>query len=377
MAADILTLSWAKDIVRTSFSSAYIDEYQDCTLAQHRLAVAIGHVIPTEVVGDPLQGIFNFGASPIVDWERDVKPCFEERKGFDYPWRWKKGSKELGQWLIEVRKDLLGGRHIDLQSAPASVQFISIPSDPRFRITAIAKECLKALTDVRRVNESLVVIAAKPWLIPSLSKNIKGALSVLEPIECKELIATSKSLDLASRPIDYAKAVVQHVQKCVSGLNAGTLKLCNQVIENPSAKIRSKKYEKPLIALQALCIKLDDTHLALAAKELSQAEGVRITRRELLDSFLRTAEEHVASGGLTYEEAARVVRSRVSRGRDTRGRRILSHTLLIKGLEFDNAIVVDADLLTMENLYVALTRPKNRLIVLGTSPILSPESTSS
>jgi hypothetical protein len=43
-------------------------------------------------------------------------------------------------------------------------------------------------------------------------------------------------------------------------------------------------------------------------------------------------------------------------------------TLLVKGLEFDHAVVLDADALDAKNLYVALTRGARSLTVVSRGP---------
>jgi DNA helicase-2/ATP-dependent DNA helicase PcrA len=63
------------------------------------------------------------------------------------------------------------------------------------------------------------------------------------------------------------------------------------------------------------------------------------------------------------------------RGRQT-GRRVeyrtVSRTLLVKGLEFDHAIVLNADAHNRSNLYVALTRGSRSLTVLSSGVTVSP-----
>lgn len=51
-----------------------VDEYQDCTISQHKTAKALSRTVPVIVFGDPLQGIFDFGAEPIVNWTNNVLP---------------------------------------------------------------------------------------------------------------------------------------------------------------------------------------------------------------------------------------------------------------------------------------------------------------
>ena len=44
-------------IVTQSYSHIYVDEYQDCTLDQHKIIMLMSEELPTHLLGDPLQGI--------------------------------------------------------------------------------------------------------------------------------------------------------------------------------------------------------------------------------------------------------------------------------------------------------------------------------
>ncbi len=73
------------------------------------------------------------------------------------------------------------------------------------------------------------------------------------------------------------------------------------------------------------------------------------------------------------EEAAIHTRDRTRRTGRPPGRYVISRTLLVKGLEFDHAIILNGNALDRKNLYVALTRASRSLTILGMSPILDPE----
>lgn len=51
-------------------------------------------------------------------------------------------------------------------------------------------------------------------------------------------------------------------------------------------------------------------------------------------------------------------------------KRGVGSTLLLKGLEAEVCVVVEGDKLNAKNLYVALTRGGNRLIICSKSPVL-------
>jgi DNA helicase-2/ATP-dependent DNA helicase PcrA len=71
-ATRVLSTRSGKEILRASYSGVYVDEYQDCVTDQHALVLTLAEVLPTRVLGDPLQGIFGFKGQKIVDWDRDV-----------------------------------------------------------------------------------------------------------------------------------------------------------------------------------------------------------------------------------------------------------------------------------------------------------------
>ncbi len=53
-------------------------------------------------------------------------------------------------------------------------------------------------------------------------------------------------------------------------------------------------------------------------------------------------------------------------------RRSVGSTLLLKGLEADISVVLNAGALNARNLYVAMTRGSRRVLVCSASPILNP-----
>ena len=56
------------------------------------------------------------------------------------------------------------------------------------------------------------------------------------------------------------------------------------------------------------------------------------------------------------------------------GKKSIGSTLLVKGLEFDHAVIIDADSLSRKNLYVGLTRPIRSLTILSHSRQITSQS---
>jgi DNA helicase-2/ATP-dependent DNA helicase PcrA len=106
-----------REIIQSTYSGVFIDEYQDCTLVQHNLVVRLADMLPVRILGDPLQGIFGFrDDDPLINWDSDVLPIFKPLPELQIPWRWINGNKELGNWLIKLRKSLLDDERMDLST---------------------------------------------------------------------------------------------------------------------------------------------------------------------------------------------------------------------------------------------------------------------
>ena len=104
-------------IVRASYDGVYVDEYQDCSVAQHGIVVKLARDLPSRVLGDPLQGIFDFGGQNPVNWPRDVEANFVCLGVLDVPHRWiQVGADGLGAWLDNIRQCLEQGQPINLSA---------------------------------------------------------------------------------------------------------------------------------------------------------------------------------------------------------------------------------------------------------------------
>lgn len=127
----LLAKAFIQDVVHSSYSGFYVDEYQDCSELQHSLVCALAEILPCRILGDPLQAIFDFSGNP-VDWDNSIYPNFQCLGELQTPWRWHNaGAHELGNWLKEVRVALMARQKVDLTIAlPKGVSIVS--SDPQY-----------------------------------------------------------------------------------------------------------------------------------------------------------------------------------------------------------------------------------------------------
>jgi hypothetical protein len=110
-----------------------------------------------------------------------------------------------------------------------------------------------------------------------------------------------------------------------------------------------------------------------AMDAIEQAVGV-LYRRELWRDLRRAARECVAEPTIPLADVAWSVRDQARHLGRRVDHRTVSRTLLVKGLEFEHCIVLDADELNARNLYVALTRPRRSLTVLSAASTLGPSA---
>jgi DNA helicase-2/ATP-dependent DNA helicase PcrA len=76
---------------------------------------------------------------------------------------------------------------------------------------------------------------------------------------------------------------------------------------------------------------------------------------------------------LSLSEAAEMYHSEFRyKGRPVGHRKIIGTILLVKGLEFDHAIVLNAASLSKKELYVAITRGARSLKIVSDNPVLNP-----
>ncbi|HEX04453.1 MAG TPA: hypothetical protein ENH10_04765, partial [Bacteroidetes bacterium] len=133
-------------VVSRTYAGVYVDEYQDCTIDQHDLILALADILPCRILGDPLQGIFDFKGMKPVNWVDHVDSNFESLQELEYPWRWKDKNVALGEWLKEVRQKLLSREPIDLAATPSrSMDYYELktPEDQRKAGWKLVGRCKK------------------------------------------------------------------------------------------------------------------------------------------------------------------------------------------------------------------------------------------
>lgn len=342
-------------LVANSYAGIYVDEYQDCTNTQHALILSLAKWAKCRILGDPLQGIFDFMPDdPMVDWDNDIFPHFEKLPELTDPWRWKNTNPKLGEWLLEVRRTLLDGSPIDFKAEYIPCQ-CKDSSDYSGKISV----CQRYL----KTRERVVVIGERPNSCHSFARTLGGKYESMEEIYSADLLSWTDKIEKASGR-DRALAVLDFAKKCLTGMSELNT-VAKYVDQNNVEKLSAyTKYPKIASALAQVMLDADLARVIDAMDSFrSELPSSSVFRWELWHEMRRSIALYSSGQHPSLCQAAWQLRNRTSQIGRRVNHRTVSRTLLIKGLEFDHAIVLNANALGPKDLYVAMTRGARSLTV--------------
>lgn len=362
----LLAKQFIRRIVAATYAGVYVDEYQDCSDLQHSLVCAFAEFLPCRILGDPMQAIFDFGGDdgPPVDWAVSVYPTFTCLGQLETPWRWKMaGDPKLGAWLKKARETLEQGQKIDLSNGlPECVK--RVYTTPEF----LAHKQYNSLIGLLGHNESVIALHGGDQKSKNkthdLALRLGGRFSSIEEVEGKALHSFVKKLGAAKTSKASFLLAVEFAKKCFIGvakaLTAGTKK------GDVAKQSKATKYPLVLLAANAYLGSPTSANLKAFFLALKANPETSAYRRDLLYRFLNVLKIHIDGGGPTLTEAANLYqRDMRHTGRPISHRKLISTTLLIKGLEYDHAVILDADTLDAKDLYVAMTRGFKSLTIIS------------
>lgn len=351
------------EVIQATYSGAFIDEYQDCTLSQHELIKQLSVILPVRVLGDPLQGIFGFrDDDPLVDWVKDVEPIFKPLPELQIPWRWKNGNVKLGNWLLKLRHSIINSECVDLSSIP----------DLSWESWSVDKEidiCQKLL----HKKGSVVGIQMWPQDAHASAKRLTGKYQSMEEMECKDLMKYAVIFD-ETAGVELGEFVVEFLHQCMvpeKFFIEIKQKLSTDNI-NGLLKIESSEIG---FAFYKLIFNREMINIANIIDIVEHTQHLKIFRRELLSEMKRAIQSFVDEGFPSVQEAAFAIRDRTRYVGRKFERNSISRTLLIKGLEFDHVVILNADKFIgrkdfKQHFYVAATRGSQSLTILSRNPII-------
>lgn len=351
------------DVLSASYERLFVDEYQDCSIRQHSLVTWLAQSLPTAIVGDPFQSIFGFGTDPLADWQSDVIAFFPIAGELTTPWRWSNaGAPELGNWLLSIRDGLAKGVPIDLRTAPAAVQWIQLDGrrDDALRLAAAAVDA-PGDTKVLIIGDS-----TDPRGQRRFARQIDGAVTV-EAVDLRDLTDFGAALDVGRT--DALSVVAGFAENLMSNFSGEDL-------VRSTALAQAGRLGRPSSEIEQAAVAFEEARTLASVAELlvaiNRAGGVRCYRPAVLAAAQRALQLAGSLGGPSFHDATVAIREQSRLVGRPLARRSVGSTLLLKGLEADISVVLNADPLNARNLYVAMTRGSRRVLICSQSPILNP-----
>lgn len=356
------------DILRASYSRLLVDEYQDCNLVQHQLITELSLLIPTTVFGDPMQCIFNF-AGRMPDWNTEVQARFPLIHELTVPWRWNNaGSHDLGQWVLDCRKILNQGNKIDLSTCPGYVYHKALVGVTNIDIQAQQAAQYDILN--RAQNESLLVIgdsinARSRHTYAQNSRNI----DVVEPVQLDNVTDAARSFD-GAQGIDLVDAILTYSGEMMTNVQRP------QTLQRLRT-IQAGRNKTPITSLENALFNviLDNSrnNILAALQQLESKQGAKVYRKAAFAALKDTISLSSSKPDQSILEAASSIREQLRLRGDRRiPQRAIGSTLLLKGLECAHSLILNADNMNAQHLYVALSRGAKSTTVFSKSNLVGP-----
>ena len=360
-------------VLAASFTHLLVDEYQDCNEIHHAFVSAIRAAVPaTGVLGDPLQAIFGF-SDRLADWTA-VLAEYPPHATTIKPHRWSGHNEALGEWLLAIRPLMVPGHVVDWTNIalPAGVTFRSISGDQQ-GLTLAAIPTYPA-------DGTVLIIAAWPTTARTIAGNLHGTFTVMEEV-AGNFMAKSLGNLVVSEPAAYALWLFDLTKLCHGGhgvLDTGTLRKRYANGRTASDLLEGGSHARAgaALAIRALDAVVSDptlSSLAAAMDQIPASSALRLHSHEAwydVQTSLRGAAAQDNDTGALLGELAKAREVLRYAGRRER-KRVISRTLLVKGLEYDHVIIADVgEHPTVNDLYVALTRARKSITILGRSSTL-------
>ncbi|MFT4095757.1 MAG: UvrD-helicase domain-containing protein [Rhodoblastus sp.] len=363
-ASRLLSGNHVHDVLAASYSQLIVDEYQDCTVPQHELVCHAAEVVPTVLLGDPLQAIFGWRGNEPPDWDGVVCAKFPVAGELKTPWRWKNaGTEAFGQWLLDVRRRLQSGQPIDLNAGPAELQWVHLDGTDDE-----AKRREAARTPVSDPGAKVIVLGDnRPATHQRIAKQTPDAITV-EAVDLRDLVGLAQRLDFAN-PDAALKQILEFASSLMTNVGPDDILRRVGTLTRGTERTEASDIEQAALTFREAP---GPSSAANLLSSISAAPGVRAYRTGVLRAAFRALAQSDGSPGNSFAEAAVRVREQNRLVGRPLAKRSVGSTLLLKGLEAEVSVVLYADDMDAKNLYVAMTRGSKKLVVCSSSSTLRP-----
>jgi hypothetical protein len=199
--------------------------------------------------------------------------------------------------------------------------------------------------------------------------SLGGTYSVMEAIDEKLLVILAAKIDTKGGA-EVARATVQFAVDCSSGIPSHISAVKRKrLAEGKSFTTQSEALRPAYDAVVQVRSAPTPGAVRTALDLLGKLPGVTIHCREAWNEITRSVSTAVTDG-CTVSEALQRTRNytRVVGRRPTA--RVVSRPLLVKGLEYDHVIILNPEVYSAQELYVALTRGSKSVTVISDTIVL-------
>lgn len=221
----------------------------------------------------------------------------------------------------------------------------------------------------RRATGKTVVITQWSRQCHELARQTPGVL-VLEPVDGEDFAnaATELSAPTGAERVDN---ILSFAATCFTGFDQQTRQRLSGAAQG-TMRPRTTTHEREIAALKAVHDSNDVAPIPDALSALANIGGVRVTRPELYYEVRRAFIAFREGGHDTIHDALAATRQRTRQAGRKLTDQTMGKTLLIKGLEFEHAILIAPEDLNTQNLYVAMTRGTHSLTIITNANTLHP-----
>ncbi|WP_375311638.1 UvrD-helicase domain-containing protein [Bradyrhizobium sp. A5] len=345
---NLLHKDFVQQGILNSYSGVIVDEYQDCTAQMHSVIVELKRLLPCRVLGDDLQGIFGFRDEEPIGWS-DVRAEFCSDLGaLETPHRWiKAGNERLGRWLLDSRDDFRAGREPSYRNAPVERRSMTY-SDLSKKLIGI----------VRAKQGRMCVIGHKARPLPAGIETslVSHQFRVLEPNDLSVLQELLRAI-CDGESVKAPKAVMTFFKRVFGALGPDDKLFFQRILSNkPQRVLRADRRDLCKKHKEGITPRL----LFDLLEYVGSNPGIPCKLKESVSALQCILEAHLETGASLKTLYADEISRRKYHSRSS-AYRCIGSTLLVKGLEFDHAIVLRAPDWqdgwgTHKDVYVALTR---------------------
>ena len=368
-ATAIMDSCLVKSMFTCNFDGMFVDEYQDCTNDMHNFLMKFINLFPIRVLGDELQGIFNFRNNKTVDFSQLKKI---EKYQLSTPWRWRidGNNRKLGEWILHARKALTN------KSNCINIPFGNYES---YGVYCYATQgwqekigLIKQFLSDAEKEEMSILILTSTFLNANKRAQLKAvidqrnSIALIEPFDEQSYYQTTLSIDnIVNRQTCEPHSFI----KILSELSF-TSKSINEWF-NKSGNLIQKRQRTPLC--DTFSTMTSEIHSNPSYKNIYDflnffrftAKG-KCLRHNLFHQVIKSLDLAHQNGTTALEEMTTLKNKERRMGRKAEMANI-GTTLLTKGLEYDIVIIANSEeLKDRNNFYVAISRACKKLYILST-----------